>query len=70
MAQCAGYARFVYNYGLNMVNGTSCLTKVNKRGKEVNFSYSQRINEAKKVFTNYVKSQRQIRRVFVRVIHG
>jgi len=57
MAQCAGYARFVYNYGLNMVNGTSCLTKVNKRGKEVNFSYSQRINEAKKVFTNYVKSQ-------------
>jgi putative transposase len=57
MAQCAGYARFVYNYGLNMVNGTSCLTKVNKRGKEVNFSYSQRINEAKKVFTNYLKNQ-------------
>ena len=57
MAQCAGYARFVYNYGLNMVNGTKGMTKVNKRGKEVNFSYSQRINEAKKVFTNYVKSQ-------------
>ncbi|MGD1717527.1 RNA-guided endonuclease InsQ/TnpB family protein [Dapis sp. BLCC M172] len=57
MAQCAGYARFVYNYGLNMVNGTKGMTKVNKRGKEVNFSYSQRINEAKKVFTNYVKNQ-------------
>jgi putative transposase len=59
MAQCAGYARFVYNYGLNMVNGTKNITKVNKRGKEVNFSYSQRINEAKKVFTNYVKKQRE-----------
>jgi putative transposase len=57
MAQCAGYARFVYNYGLNMVNGTKGMTKVNKRGKEVNFSYNQRINEAKKVFTNYVKKQ-------------
>ncbi|MDY6807045.1 MAG: transposase [Cyanobacteriota bacterium] len=57
MAQCAGYARFVYNYGLNMLNGTKGMTKLNKRGKEVNFSYSQRINEAKKVFTNYVKSQ-------------
>ena len=57
MQECAGYARFVYNYGLNMVNGTKGMTKVNKRGKEVNFSYSQRINEAKKVFTNYVKSQ-------------
>ena len=57
MAQCAGYARFVYNYGLNMVNGTKGMTKVNKRGKEVNFSYSQRINEAKRVFTNSVKKQ-------------
>ena len=57
MVACAGYARFVYNYGLNMVNGTKDITKVNKRGKEVNFSYSQRINEAKKVFTNYVKTQ-------------
>ena len=57
LAQCAGYARFVYNYGLNMVKGTSCLTKVNKRGQEVNYSYNQRINEAKKVFTNYVKKQ-------------
>ncbi|WP_293136571.1 transposase [Okeania sp. SIO3I5] len=57
MAKCAGYARFVYNYGLNMVNGTKHMTKVNQRGKEVNFSYSQRINEAKKVFTNYVKNQ-------------
>jgi putative transposase len=56
MAQCAGYARFVYNYGINMVNGTKGMTKVNKRGKEVNLSYSQRINEAKKVFTNYVKN--------------
>ncbi len=35
MAQCAGYARFVYNYGLSMVNGTSGITKVNKRGQEV-----------------------------------
>ncbi len=57
MAQCVGYARFVYNYGLNMVNGTKSVTKVNKRCQEINFSYSQRINEAKKVFTNYVKSQ-------------
>ncbi|WP_293133776.1 transposase [Okeania sp. SIO3I5] len=57
MAQCAGYARFVYNYGLNMVNQTKGITKVNKQGKEVNFSYNQRINEAKKVFTNYVKKQ-------------
>lgn len=57
LAQCAGYARFVDNYGLNMVNGTSCLTKVNKRGQQVNYSYKQRINEAKKVFTNYVKKQ-------------
>jgi putative transposase len=57
MVACAGYARFVDNYGLNMVNGTKDITKVNKRGKEVNFSYSQRINEAKKVFTNYVKTQ-------------
>ncbi len=31
MAQCAGYARFVCNYGLSMVNGTSGMTKVNKR---------------------------------------
>ncbi len=33
------------------------MTKVNKRGQEVNLSYNQRINEAKKVFTNYVKKQ-------------
>jgi len=32
MAQCAGYARFVYNYGLNMVNGIKGMTKVSKRG--------------------------------------
>ena len=57
MSHCAGYARFVYNYGLNMVNGTKGMTKVNKRGKKVNLSYNQRINEAKKVFTNYVKKQ-------------
>ena len=57
MAQCAGYARFIYNFGLNMVNGTKDMTKVNKRGKEVGFSDSQRINEAEKVFTNYVKQQ-------------
>ena len=57
MQEYAGYARFVYNYGLNMVNGTKGMTKVNKRGKEVSFSYNQRINEAKKVFTNYVKKQ-------------
>ncbi|MDJ0517875.1 MAG: hypothetical protein QNJ74_17030 [Trichodesmium sp. MO_231.B1] len=57
MAQCAGYARFVYNYGLNMVNGTSGMTKVNKRGQEVSLSYALRILEAKKVFTNYVKKQ-------------
>ncbi|MGD1713283.1 helix-turn-helix domain-containing protein [Dapis sp. BLCC M172] len=31
MSQCAGYARFVYNYGLSMVNGTQAMTKVNKR---------------------------------------
>ena len=57
MAGCAGYARFVYNYGLNMVNGTKGMTKVNKRGKEVNFSYSQRILGAKKVFTHHVKNK-------------
>ncbi|MDJ0556140.1 MAG: transposase [Microcoleaceae cyanobacterium MO_207.B10] len=57
MAKSAGYARFVYNYGLNMVNGTKGMTKVNKRGKQVSLSYNQRINEAKKVFTNYVKKQ-------------
>ena len=57
MTKCAGYARFVYNYGLNMVNGTKGMTKLNKRGKEVSFSYNQRINDAKKVFTNYVKKQ-------------
>ena len=57
MAQCAGYARFIYNYGLLMVNGTSGMTKVNKGGKKVSFSYNQRILEAKKVFTNYVKKQ-------------
>ena len=57
MTQCTGYARFVYNYGLNMVNGTKAITKVNKHGKEVSLSYNQRINEAKKVFTNYVKKQ-------------
>ncbi|GGA01120.1 transposase [Okeania sp. KiyG1] len=57
MAQCAGYARFIYNYGLSMVNGTSGMTKVNKGGKKVSFSYNQRILEAKKVFTNYVKKQ-------------
>lgn len=57
MAQWAGYARFVYNYGLNMVNGTQGLSKINQRGQEVSFSYNQRINEAKKVFTNYVKKQ-------------
>ncbi|NEQ72876.1 MAG: helix-turn-helix domain-containing protein [Okeania sp. SIO2C9] len=57
MAQCAGYARFVYNYGLSMVNGTSAMTKVNKRGQKVSLSYALRILEAKKVFTNYVKKQ-------------
>ncbi|WP_375341192.1 RNA-guided endonuclease InsQ/TnpB family protein [Okeania sp. SIO1I7] len=57
MAQCAGYARFVYNYGLSMVNGTSAMTKVNKRGQKVSLSYTLRILEAKKVFTNYVKKQ-------------
>lgn len=57
MAQCAGYARFVYNYGLSMVNGTHSITKVNKRGQEVSLSYTLRILEAKKVFTNYVKKQ-------------
>ena len=57
MTQCAGYARFVYNYGLNMVNGSKGMTKLNKRGQEVSLSYNQRINEAKKVFTNYVKKQ-------------
>ncbi len=31
MAQCAGYAHFVCNYGLLMVNGTFSMTKVNKR---------------------------------------
>ena len=36
MAGCAGYARFVYNYGLNMVNGTKGMTKVNKRGVGAN----------------------------------
>ncbi len=40
-----------------MVNGTKGMTKVNKRGKQVSLSYNQRINEAKKVFTNYVKKQ-------------
>ena len=60
MTQCTGYARFVYNYGLNMVNGTKAMTKVNKHGKEVSFSYNQRINEAKKVFTNYVKKQMKL----------
>ena len=34
MAGCAGYARFVYNYGLNMVNGTKGMTKVTLAGKE------------------------------------
>ncbi len=57
MAQCAGYARFVYNYGLSMVNQTHSMTKVNKRGQEVSLSYSLRILEAKKLFTNYVKKQ-------------
>ncbi|WP_094673959.1 RNA-guided endonuclease TnpB family protein [Hydrocoleum sp. CS-953] len=57
MAQCAGYARFVDNYGLSMVNGTSGMTKVNKRGQEVSLSYALRILEAKKVFTDYVKKQ-------------
>ena len=57
MAQCAGYARFVYNYGLSMVNGTSGMTKVNKRGQKVSLSYASRILEAKKVLTNYVKKQ-------------
>lgn len=57
LTQCAGYQRFAYNYALNMVNGTSCLTKVNKRGQQVNYSYNERISLAKKVFTNYVKKQ-------------
>jgi len=57
LTQCAGYQRFVYNYALNMVNGTSCLTKVNKRGQKVNYSYNERISQGKKVFTNYVKKQ-------------
>ena len=33
MAGCAGYARFVYNYGLNMVNGTKGMTKVTLAGQ-------------------------------------
>ena len=57
MAQCAGYARFVYNYGLSMVNGTCAMTKVNKHGQKVSLSYALRILEAKKLFTDYVKKQ-------------
>ena len=36
MAGCAGYARFVYNYGLNMVNGTKGMTKVTLAGVGAN----------------------------------
>ncbi len=31
MPQCAGHARFVYKYGLSMVNQNHSITKVNKR---------------------------------------
>ncbi|NES71877.1 MAG: hypothetical protein F6K24_45090 [Okeania sp. SIO2D1] len=40
-----------------MVNATSAMTKVNKRGQKVSLSYTLRILEAKKVLTNYVKKQ-------------
>ncbi|NER01846.1 MAG: hypothetical protein F6K17_03945 [Okeania sp. SIO3C4] len=33
------------------------MTKVNKGGQKVSLSYTLRILEAKKVFTNYVKKQ-------------
>ncbi len=31
MAQCSGYAPFVYNYGLSMINVTQANYSLNKR---------------------------------------
>ena len=40
-----------------MINGTQAITKINKGGKELSFSYNQLILGTKKVLTNYVKKQ-------------
>lgn len=57
MAYQEDSARFVYNYGLNMINVTQAMTKINKFSKEFSLSYNQPILGVKTVFTNYVKKQ-------------
>jgi putative transposase len=49
-AACAGYARFVYNYGLALIKESWNL-------EDIKASDSKRINAIKKVFTNVTKKQ-------------
>lgn len=48
--QCAGYSRFVYNFGLRMIRDSWSFT-------EVKASDSKRLDAIRKVFTNHVKTR-------------
>jgi putative transposase len=52
-AACAGYARFVYNYGLGLIKASWDL-------EDIKASDSKRINAIKKVFTNVTKKQAEL----------
>ncbi|MDE5087949.1 MAG: helix-turn-helix domain-containing protein [Trichodesmium sp. St16_bin2-tuft] len=49
-AGCAGFSRFVYNYGLSLVKATWDIP-------EISGSDSKRLDAIKKVFTNITKKQ-------------
>ncbi len=50
LSGCAGYSRFVYNYGLTMIKESWSFAHVKA-------SDSKRLNEIKKIFTNHVKTK-------------
>lgn len=49
LSQCAGYARFVWNYGLGLYN------QIHHQG--IKGSSSKKIEAIQKVFNNYLKKQ-------------
>ncbi|EGJ33482.1 MULTISPECIES: RNA-guided endonuclease TnpB family protein [Moorena] len=53
LAQCAGFSRFVYNYGLGMM-------KASWEFDHVKASDSKRLNAIKKVFTNVTKKSTEL----------
>ena len=51
-AGCAGYSRFVYNYGLSLIKDSWGIP-------EISGGDSKRINEIQKIFTNITKKQKE-----------